>query len=330
MCRNNAEMRRKVRHVHLLDTSVATDNIGDEVIVEAARKHLLPSFLDCYITSSSTHDGMGAMGRHFASRADIVFLLGTNALSSTYRVGRRSGWCLNKPDVEALQGRLVLVGVGANRTFENLEWRQRRFLRRVLSSSFLHSVRDESARSIVEAAGLNAINTSCPTMWDWDDGQRFDLGGQKGSVCFSLTAYKPHESDRAMIAILRKKYQRLLFWPQMFADVEYLENIDDTAGIEIIAPNLEAYDQVLANPDLDVIGSRLHGGLRALAHGRRTLIIEIDNRAREIGRDTGLPTLPRASIEHELERWIDGRSQFTLTMSREARQSFLAQFGTPG
>jgi hypothetical protein len=43
--------------------------------------------------------------------------------------------------------------------------------------------------------------------------------------------------------------------------------------------------------DVDFVGARLHGGIRALQRGRRTLTIALDNRAREIAGDTGMPVV---------------------------------------
>ncbi len=56
---------------------------------------------------------------------------------------------------------------------------------------------------------------------------------------------------------------------------------------------------------VDYIGTRLHGGVFCLLRGKRSLIVEVDNRATEIARDTGLPTVKRVDLE-TLRRWIAG------------------------
>ena len=38
---------------------------------------------------------------------------------------------------------------------------------------------------------------------------------------------------------------------------------------------------------------------------KRSLVISIDNRARDIGEDTNLPILERKKIEYDLENWIN-------------------------
>lgn len=54
------------------------------------------------------------------------------------------------------------------------------------------------------------------------------------------------------------------------------------------------------------MGTRLHAGIRCLNGGHRSLIIAIDNRARQIGEDTGLPVLEREDgYLHKLADWVN-------------------------
>lgn len=69
-----------------------------------------------------------------------------------------------------------------------------------------------------------------------------------------------------------------------------------------VNPSVAALDAVLTSDlDVDYVGNRLHAGVRALQRGRRTIIVEIDNRAHEMGGDFGLATVGRtdfARLEH--------------------------------
>jgi len=56
---------------------------------------------------------------------------------------------------------------------------------------------------------------------------------------------------------------------------------------------------------VDYVGSRLHGGIRALQFKKRTLVIGIDHRSAEIANDTGLPVLRRTEM-NGLETWVNG------------------------
>ena len=113
------------------------------------------------------------------------------------------------------------------------------------------------------------------------------------SVVTALTFYrKDVEKDLQMLEILYRNYERIYLWPQQIEDLEYLAKFN----VEILHPSLSAYDYFLLNNDTDFIGSRLHGGIRALNFKKRTLIVGVDNRAIEISRDTNLPVINREDI----------------------------------
>ena len=60
--------------------------------------------------------------------------------------------------------------------------------------------------------------------------------------------------------------------------------------------NLNAYKNFLLNTDADYVGSRLHGGVYALHHFRRSIILEIDYRVREMKKTYNLPSVARRDI----------------------------------
>lgn len=314
----------KIRRIHLIDTSVASDNLGDEIIVEKARHHLMPVIGDAYISTSSGHDGLGPFGRRLAAEADLVLLLGTNALSARYR-GRKFIWRVKAQDVTALQGKVVLVGVGANRDFKRVAWRQRWLINRLLSPTHRHSVRDDLAAKILSHCGREAINTSCPTLWEYRSSQPVVRTSPADDVCFTLTGNKPDTSDRQMIDILRQSYKRIAFWPQMPGDLGYLKSITGLEDIRILAPNLIAYDDFLSTTNADVIGTRLHGGIRGLSHGCRIGVVAIDNRARDIGSGVNLPTIPRAELATRLPDFIASPPKLHLNVNAEPIDRFLSQ-----
>lgn len=69
------------------------------------------------------------------------------------------------------------------------------------------------------------------------------------------------------------------------------------AKVNIIPPSSNAYNSFLAENDTDYVGTRLHGGIRALQHGIRSVIIGIDDRSLEIQKDINLPVLARKDIQ---------------------------------
>lgn len=316
------------RHVHLLDTAVASDNLGDEVIVESARAALMPLLAGDHVTSSSSHDGLGDWGRPEAAAADVAVLLGTNALSPRdQRRMRRFIWTVRRQDMAALEGKVVLLGVGANRHFETVDARQAKLLSRLLSPHHLHSVRDDLGARIVEAAGHRSINTSCPTLWRFAGGGRALPRTKARGVCFTLTAHKSAPEDAAMVARLRALYEQVWFWPQQPRDLIYLDQLPGgREGITILPPNLAAYDRLLAEERPDVTGTRLHGSIRGLHHGCRALVIAIDNRAAGIGAETGLPVLLRDALPEKLAAVLESDFARLPEIPAAPIETFLDQF----
>lgn len=283
-----------MRHVHLIDTAIASDNAGDEIIMAEVRRQILPLIGDAVITTSSGHDGLGRFGRDAAVRADVVFLCGTNALSARFRLGGRFMWHVGLADLSALRGKVVLVGVGANKDFTRIDPRQKWLLRHLLSDRHLHAVRDGTALRLLQAIGRNGANTACPTLWGIDGAAIPQDRARRATL--TLTQHRADPTDAALLAQLLALYDEVWFWPQQLRDLDYLRSLPGAERVRVLAPNLPAYDAHLAAAPTDVVGTRLHGTIRGLHHGRRSLVVVVDNRARDIGAETGLPVIARADM----------------------------------
>ena len=94
----------------------------------------------------------------------------------------------------------------------------------------------------------------------------------------------------------------------------------------MVPPTLEAYNGLLKNQDLDYIGTRLHGGIHALNNERRSLIIAVDNRAKEISKDTKLPVIGREEVRENLESMINGKWQTEIVLPSDNIERWKAQF----
>jgi polysaccharide pyruvyl transferase WcaK-like protein len=312
-----------MRRVHLIDTSVASDNVGDEIIVRAAERELWPLIGDAYVSRSAGHEGLGAFGRDLVRRADVVVMLGTNALSARYRLNRHFMWRVTWADLPALRGKVVLLGVGGNRDFDVIDRRQKWFLGQLLSRGHVHSVRDKVGERIVEAVGHRAVNTSCPTLWSLP-GQV--PRGKAARVVFTLSAHRPDASDAVLVEVLLELYPEVWFWPQQPRDLDYLRKLPGAERVRVLGANLPAYDELLAEAPIDVVGTRLHGTIRGLHHGRRSLAVVIDNRARDIGAETGLPVIRRDEVAGGLRARLEGEIAGEVTVPRAAIGAFLDQF----
>ena len=93
-------------------------------------------------------------------------------------------------------------------------------------------------------------------------------------------------------------------------------------------PNtLEAYEAALNNGGVDYVGTRLHAGIHALNHKIRSIILAVDNRATEMGRDVNLPVIQRSEISETLEKKIQSEFATEIQLKQENIERFKAQFG---
>lgn len=255
-------------------------------------------FPDARVFRLPSHEALSRRSYYFLRKSDLCLIGGSNVLASK---GWRLRWCDSIFLRNAICFGVTWGGIGPAPSF-----RERMLLRRVLDGNQIHSVRDRYTQNLLDQIGVASVSTSCPTMWMLSPEHCAAIPrGKARNVLFTLTAYKREPSvDRAMIDILKRHYQTLHFFPQMHGDYTYLQDLN-IPGVRIIGQNLSSYDQFLASEDVDYVGSRLHGGIRALQFKKRTLVIGIDHRSAEIASDTGLPVLRRTELK-ELETWVNG------------------------
>ena len=129
-----------------------------------------------------------------------------------------------------------------------------------------------------------------------------------------------------MIQILKKLYRKVYFWPQSLEDLNYLEELDESTDVNIISPNLKSFDNFLTNNDTDYVGTRLHGGIYALQHGRRSIILAIDNRAREIKNNNNIPCIERDDTSSSLEKMIKAKWDTRILIEDDKIERWKQQF----
>ena len=83
---------------------------------------------------------------------------------------------------------------------------------------------------------------------------------------------------------------------------------------------------LLASGDIDYVGTRLHGGIEALNHGRRSLVLAVDNRATEIGKDTNLPVMDRKSAVELIEERINSSWATEIVLPNDNISLWKSQF----
>ena len=321
--------RAALRRVTLLDTAAASTNLGDHIIMEAVREETDELFADCATFTVATHEWMGAQSHRLIRMSDWTIAGGTSLLSS--RMWFRANWKV-KPSDALRRLDVVLLGAGWYQYQREPDPLSRWMLRRLLSRRWLHSVRDSYALRKLQAVGLdNVVNTGCPSLWRLNASHCARIPRHKAdSVLTAINSYPKlfdPAADRRLFEALRRRYRNVYLWIQTHSDYDYARGLD--ANLIFVSPSLRAFDDVLSSGlDLDYVGNRLHAGIRALQKGRRAIIVEIDNRAREMGRDFGLPTVARTDFA-KLEQMIEGGADILVRPPFGEIERWKRQFRVP-
>ena len=320
-----------IRQICLLDTGIGSRNMGDHIIVDSIRHQLRAAFPRAIFVTVPTHEYMGTESLKLIDSADIRLVCGTNLLAS--HMDEYKQWKIGGLEFAALRD-ITLMGCGWWQYQEAPNRYTELLLSRILSDGTVHSVRDGyTAAKLSAMGGKKVVNTSCPTLWSLTPEHVARIPQQVArDVVTTLTDYKADaETDRWMLDHLASRYRRVYVWIQGTGDFAYLKRLcatDPIASIRVVPATLEAYDKLLdSDLELDYVGTRLHAGVRALQRGRRALILAVDNRAREISADTGLPCIPREDARARLEGLIPSFSARTIKLPAEAIRGWLAQFG---
>lgn len=297
-------------------------NLGDCIIKDAISSHISELIPD---SLSYQWIGLDREGLPVAENAAKLLLCGANILANMPYINKHV-WRPALKDALSIE-KVLLFGVGWWKYQRNSDFITRAFYRHYLmNGEILHSVRDSYSLNRVKACGVtNVVNTGCPTMWNLPANLHFSEE-RASTVVFTLTDYsQDFAADQWMLEYLLEHYDRVVIFPQGAGDVAYLQTLlgaEQYQRIEQLARSIEAYDQFLENHSTDYIGTRLHGGIRALQKGRRGMIISVDNRAETIARDTGLPVVPRLSIAEGLPYAVKNLREITLTLNRAEIDDF--------
>lgn len=316
-----------MRKVILYEPSIGSDNIGDQIIVDSIKAALKEYLENAFVVELPTHTPLSKRYLHYLGDADLKIVCGSNLI-----VGRLNTilhlrqWDIGK--CVGSIGPLVMMGVGAQKYGQNISLYTKWAYKKMMQPNFVHSVRDGYTEELLKKIGItNVVNTGCPTMWGITQEHCATIPKAKAEECvFTLTDYKKNEvRDNRLINILRNNYNTIYFWPQGNGDWRYFNTLKGTNDVRIISPSLDAYNYFLDNNQVDYIGTRLHGGMRAMQKEHRTLIIGIDNRAIELHRDFNVPVLEESRID-ELESVLNQKWDTNVILPEENIRTFLNQF----
>lgn len=316
-----------MKTISVFDTTISDYNLGNQIIMEAVYKHLKEVFPEDFFFKLPYME----ITRHtikYIGWSDIVFFGGTNSLSS--RMERYKQWGVSLLKSLFIKD-VILMGLGWWQYQEKESFYTRLLLHRVLSHHHLHSVRDAYTEKKLRGIGFeNVVNTGCPTLWDLTPDHCAAISVSPAlEVVTTLTDYdKNPDYDRHLLKLLTEKYRKVSIWMQGVGDREYLNSLG-RFSITVIPPDLAAFDKALALPEVEYVGTRLHAGIRALQHKRRTTIIAVDNRAVEMNRDFGIPVVKRGSID-ELAARIAGDFPATVRLPEDKIRRWKGQFAHAG
>lgn len=298
-----------------------SSNLGDLIIQESVLRELNHIFKNAKIRSISTQQYPSWFLFNTINKANYKFVGGTNLLSSN--MNDYNQWKIRLRDIPLI-GRVILMGVGWWQYQEKPDSYTKFLLNMVLSKKHYHSVRDEYTAEKLRGIGIeNVINTGCPTMWNLNSGA---IPCRKAeSVLTMLTDYNIDPAlDKKLLTILKASYRKIYFWPQGRNDARYISELGES--VEMLDRTLGSLDRFIdSDVDFDYIGTRLHGGVRCLAKARRSLIIAIDNRAKEISSDTNLPVVDRNDFD-ALHAWINTPTKVCISLNMDRIFQWKKQF----
>ena len=308
-----------MKNIVLFDTSMATLNHGDEIIMESFLKNGADLLDGHYVARFPTHAPCFHFFQQtkrnpryaFVQNADYKFICGTNLLSNKIYYPWHF-WNINPFTYHYYKG-AVLVGVGSSAFLEGSDkphWYSKWLFSKFLSKKYKHSVRDEHTKRIVEniCGKGSAINTGCPTLWGMTKEHCQQIPTKKASrVVFTISDYAiDRENDQRLIDMLNRLYETVYFWPQGTRDIKYFQTLSNIENICVVSPSVQAYGALLSEGDVDFVGTRLHAGIYAMQHKVRSVILAVDNRAADMAEtyninvlhrdDTSLETLLRGEI----------------------------------
>ncbi len=316
------------------NTSYGTLNMGDFIINESINREMKDLFENSFVIDYATHTPVVTSYQALkknpviknCQEAKYKFICGTNILSANML----RPWptlniniCNCRPYIDSI---LLGCGMGGSPRKPNLYTKL--LYKKVLSKKFIHSTRDEKTKEFLNRMGYRAINTGCPTMWMLNKDHCSKIPEKKSeAVVFTLTDYcQDKENDKKMIKILKEAYSKLYFWVQGSEDYDYLQELIQQSNEKItIIYGLDAYRKLLENECIDYVGTRLHAGIYAMQKKRRSIIVAIDNRAKDMRETYALPTVDRDDIDH-LAKLINGAFKTDIKINEAAIKEWKEQF----
>lgn len=318
----------------IFDTSVGSLNVGDQIINNSFNKNMKDIYGSGFVVRYSTHTPTSHFYQNnrfnrfyrYVKSCSEKFVVGTNILSNNM-LEPWPNWNVNIFNCGPYKNS-VLVGCGYAADTNKINAYTRFLYSRILSKKMIHSVRDERTKRILNSLGYKAINTGCVTMWGLtkEHCKKIPVKKQK-NVIFTLTDYKRDiENDQFLIDTLNENYENVYYWIQGSGDFEYFKSFKNIEKIVLVNPNLEDYKYVLTKKNVDYVGTRLHAGVYAMQNFIRSIILIVDNRARDMKETYNLPSIEREEVKEKLKEMILSDYETKVNIDDEKIKEWKSQF----
>ncbi|NJE30326.1 polysaccharide pyruvyl transferase family protein [Thermococcus sp. 18S1] len=324
-----------------------TMNLGDYIIWDSI-KSILTDLLkheNVMVLNFSSHQPLSWYHKMLLKRLKkekipyIILLSGANPFHPYYSpVSSLNQWAVGITDIQNLKNKVLLFGTGtiiAPPSIKRhiLSLYALKFWKLVMTKEFVHEVRDDESIELAHKIGIyNVVNLGCPTLWKLTKKFVGKIPTTKSnSVVTTITANKKDpERDKLMLKILLKNYEEVYLWPQGTEDIIYINKTivplcPECVKIKILPPTLWAYDQLLSKTNIDYIGTRVHGGIRALQHKRRSIIVSVDHRASSFSKSFGIYSINRDEIAG-LDDVINSKIKVRIQIPEKRIKKYLEEF----
>lgn len=319
--------RKAILPPALIDTSLGSQNAGDSIIMYFATKQLSQIWDVQSLPRIPSHEMEYSFENVKPGQLKIV--CGTNALHS--RLDRyRSVMLPDNPSLYKNSVNLLAVGMSGVEGNKHIDRTTGKILHSILSSEYLHSVRDSRTEQELKRIGIdNVVNTSCVTMWNLTQSFCQQIPTSKNrEVLTTITDYSFNPIyDQLMLDKLNKHYKKIFIWVQGSHDAECMKKLD-LHNAELVWGGFNGLVDFINehHKTVDYVGTRLHCGIFCLNNGIRSVIVSVDNRAKDIAKDTNLPVIERVDLPERLDEIIEGSWNTEIRIPEDNIKKWKTQF----
>ncbi len=293
-------------------------NLGDEIIYNYLSKELKSIFVDQQFYAFPLHDSLNRYHKELLKRLDFIFITGSNFLTPSFGKQRKA---IASIFDFGIRNKIVFMGAGWSGSENSIMDKETlNCYQTIMHKRYAHSVRDSLSLGKLAPLKLPILNTACPTMWALNS-KEYKRFGSSEDCLFTLTDYSIDiEADERFLNLIIERFFKLYFFPQGRFDIEYLMSLDVYKSNQdrfiFLDRSIASLNEFLRSNKPAYIGTRLHCGIHALNYGIDSLILEVDNRAKYIAKDTGLPVCVRGDMV-SITKWMDGKNLFkTFTLPK--------------